>query len=437
MDCTHHSCRPSSRPHTRRAWLTRVAAAGGAALMAPSLADLFVQAASAQGDAGRTGANKHLILLWLAGGPSQFETFDPKPGTPTGGGINVRPTSVADWTFSQWLPGLAERAERLAVIRSFRSSEGSHARASDLAHIGYTPTPAIAFPTIGAIVAHQLGDADHPLPPFVQVDGLVSGSGYLGVDVAPFFVRDPAKKIDNLNYRRSVDAARLDRREQLRGVLEQEFAARGGGVAARRHDTQRHRARRLMDTELISAFDLATEPEAVMDAYGRGRFGQGVLLARRLVERGVAAVEVTLRGWDTHVDNLPTTRNLCGELDPALSTLIDDLSQRGLLDDTLVVAMGEFGRTPTTNASGGRDHWPQNGCVVLAGGGIRAGQAIGATDATGEALVTRPTSIADLFATVAALLGVQGDKDLTPAGTRPTPLIDPLGQPLRELLRNS
>ncbi|MBM4013988.1 MAG: DUF1501 domain-containing protein [Planctomycetes bacterium] len=437
MACSHDSCRTTDLPLTRRSWLARVAAAGGATWLAPSLADLFVQSASAQGDGGRTGANKHLILLWLAGGPSQFETFDPKPGTPTGGGINIRPTATAGWTFSQWLPNLAARAEQMAVIRSFRSSEGSHARASDLAHFGYTPTPAIAFPTIGAIVAHQLGDGDHPLPPFVQVDGLVSSSGYLGVDVAPFFVRDPGKKIDNLNYRRGVDAPRLDRREQLRQVLEQGFVGRGGGDAARRHDTQRQRARRLMDTELISAFDLATEPDAVHDAYGRGRFGQGVLLARRLVERGVAAVEVTLRGWDTHVDNLPTTRNLCGELDPALSALIDDLAQRDLLDDTLVVAMGEFGRTPTTNASGGRDHWPQNGCVVLAGGGLRGGQAIGATDATGEALVTPPTSIADLFATVAALLGVQGDKDLTPPGTRPTSLVDPLGRPLRELLRNS
>ncbi|MSR47551.1 MAG: DUF1501 domain-containing protein [Planctomycetes bacterium] len=428
------SCCDHELPVSRRGWLTRVVQAGGAALLAPSLADLFVQSARGQ-QAGARTAKKHLVLVWLAGGPSQFETFDPKPGTPAGGPTGALPTDVPGWSFSEHLPLLRDRAGQLAVLRTLRSTEGSHARATDLLHFGYTPTPALALPTIGSIVAHQIGDPDHPLPPFVQVDGMVGSSGYLGVDVSPFVVRDPNKPIENLTYRRGVDATRLDRRERLRAVLEAGFAAGGGGHEAKKHDTLRARARRLMDTELVTAFELAEEPDAVRDGYGRGSFGQGMLLARRLVERGVAAVEVTLRGWDTHLDNFITSPKLCRELDQALSALIDELRARSLHEDTLIVCLGEFGRSPTINANAGRDHWPSNQCVLFSGGGVRGGQVLGATDETGEHVVGAPATVADLFATIAASVGVDGSKDLTGSGTRPMNLIDPAGKPIRELFK--
>ncbi len=419
---------------SRRDWLARLLGVGGAALLAPSLVDLVVREAVAQQGGGKP-AKKHLILLWLAGGPSQIDTFDPKPGAPTNGPFRALPTDRPDWSFSEHLPRLRDRAGELAVLRTLRSTEGSHSRATDLLHFGYTPTPSIHFPTLGSIVAHQLGDGDHPLPPFVQIDGLPGTSGYLGVEVAPFIVRNPTGKIDNLNYRRDVDSARLDRREGLRALLETGFAERGGAGVARANESQRRRARRLMDTELVTAFDLAEESDAVRDGYGRGRFGQGVLLARRLVERGVAAVEVVLRGWDTHNDNFNTTKTLCGELDPAFSKLIDDLRERGLLDDTLVVCMGEFGRSPQINATDGRDHWTSNSCVAFAGGGIRGGTVVGTTDATGEHTDGEPVRVADLFATIARTLSIRGDQTFTPADTRPITLIDPEGVPVQALLR--
>ncbi|MBL8842630.1 MAG: DUF1501 domain-containing protein [Planctomycetes bacterium] len=420
---------------SRRDWLARLLGLGGAALLAPSLVDLVVREAAAQAGGGGSGAKKHLILLWMAGGPSQIDTFDPKPGAPTQGRFGVLPTDRADWLFSQHLPKLRDRAGSLAVLRTLRSTEGSHSRASDLLHFGYTPTPAIPYPTLGSIVAHQLGDADHPLPPFVQIDGMPGTSGYLGVEAAPFMVRNPTGKIDNLNYRRGVDAPRMDRREELRGLLEAGFAERGGAGVARANESQRRRARRLMDTELVSAFALEQESDAVRDRYGRGRFGQGVLLARRLVERGVAAVEVVLRGWDTHNDNFNTTKGLCDELDPAFAQLIDDLQERGLHDDTLVVCMGEFGRTPRINPTDGRDHWINNACVAFSGGGTKGGTVVGTTDATGEQTVDAPVTVADLFATVAKTLTVSGEQILTPDGMRPTALIDPEGKPVDALLK--
>ncbi len=441
MDCCPHDPEPfAAAPagaFSRRDWLARLLQLGGAAMLAPSLVDLVIREAVAQaGGGGGSGAKKRLILLWMAGGPSQIDTFDPKPGSPSQGQFGVLPTDRPDWLFSEHLPKLRDRAGSLALLRTLRSTEGSHSRATDLMHFGYTPTPAILYPTLGAIVAHQLGDMDHPLPPFVQIDGLPGTSGYLGVEATPFMVRNPTGKIENLNYRRGVDAARMDRREGLRSVLEEGFAARSGAGMASANESQRRRARRLMETDLVTAFDLAQEKEAVRDAYGRGRFGQGVLLARRLVERGVTAVEVVLRGWDTHNDNFTTTKALSQELDPAFAQLIDDLQERGLHDDTLVVCMGEFGRTPRINPTDGRDHWINNACIAFSGGGTKGGTVVGATDETGEKTVDAVVTVADLFATVAKTLVIRGEQVLTPEGMRPTALIDPEGTPVDALLRS-
>jgi len=421
-----------ARGLSRRELLLRIASAAPAAALGPSLVDLLCRHALAQ-QAQPAAARKHVILLWLEGGPSQIDTFDPKPGAPTNGPYRTLETDVKGWRMGEHLPGLARRAQHLSLIRTLTSKEGSHARARELLHCGYTPNPAVSFPTLGAIVAHELGDPEFDLPAYVQVDGPPGSGGYLGIECAPFLIDDPVGKIRNLAYRFGVDAARMDQREAMRTLLDTSFAAIGGDEAVHADGAQRRRARRLMDSKLLTAFDLTQEPAAVRDGYGRGRFGQGVLLARRLVEHGVTTVEVVLEGWDTHVDNFRRTQHLCGELDPAFSALIDDLRARDLFDRTLVLCMGEFGRTPTIVLSDGRNHWPNNFFVVLGGGGLKPATVVGETDELGEKIVARPVQVADLFATVAQALGIDGSKEFQ-TRNRPIWLVDPKGKPVPELL---
>jgi hypothetical protein len=421
-----------TRTFSRRDLFALLARGAGAAMVAPSVIELLCRQAVAQA-AGAGSPKKHLILLWLEGGPSQIDTFDPKPGSPTNGPFKTLDTSVKGWRFGEHLPQVAKRAEHLSIIRTMTSKEGSHARARELLHCGFTPNPAVAFPTLGAMVAHEIGDLDHDLPAFVQVDGPPGTGGYLGIECAPFVIEDPSGKIKNLGYRQGVDPARMDRRDEMRAVLDATFTASGGDRAVHADAAQRRRARRLMDSKLLSAFDLSQEKEAVRDAYGRSKFGQGALLARRLIENGVTSVEVVLEGWDTHTDNFNRTQRLCGQLDPAFAALVDDLRARGLYDSTIVLCMGEFGRTPTIASSDGRNHWPNNYCVVLGGGGVKPATVVGETDARGENIVSRPVQVADLFATLAQLLGIQGNKEFH-TKNRPVWLVDPNGKPVPELI---
>lgn len=422
-----------SRLWSRRELLGWAARGGAGALLTPALLSLLAQHGVAAATGRREGPRKKLILLWLEGGPSQFETFDPKPGTSTGGPFRALPTDVPGWSFCETLPKLAARAERLAVIRTMTSREGTHARARELLHNGFAPNPSVPFPAFGAIVAHEIGDLDHDLPAFVQIDGPPCSSGYLGVASSPFRVDDPTANIGNLPYFEGVDPARLDRREALREVVDARLRQGGTREAVEADSAQRKRARRLMDSALRGVFSLEGESDALRDAYGRNKFGQGVLLARRLVEAGVAAVEVVLDGWDSHDHNSSKHRELCAMLDPAFAALLDDLAQRGLLDETLVVCMGEFGRTPGINAREGRDHWPNNFSVALAGGGVKAGTMVGETDELGVSIGKRPVQVADLFATFASLLHIDGTKEFNKE-RRPATLVDKNGIPLAELL---
>jgi uncharacterized protein (DUF1501 family) len=419
---------------TRRALLHRMANGAGGLLCAPALLSLLSRHASAIAARGSAPAPRRLILLWLEGGPSQLDTFDPKEGAPTQGPFQTLATDVAGWRFSEHLPQLAKRAGRLALLRSVTSKEGSHARARLLLHTGFIPNPSVAYPTLGSIVAHELGDEAFELPSFVQVAGPPGSPGYLGVGAAPFLVANPLAKVANLSLPRGIDGARLTRREELREALDAGFHAAGGTDEVAANRTQHLRARRLMESALKGAFELDQEKDSVRDRYGRDFFGQGVLLARRLIEAGVPAVEVHGDGWDTHVDNFTKMVPLCTSLDQALSALVDDLAERGLLEDTLVVTMGEFGRTPGINHNRGRDHWPGNYCVLLAGGGSRPGTVVGATDETGERIVERPISVPDLFATFATLLRIDGAKKFDATPRRPTTLVDPDGAPVREVI---
>jgi len=379
------------------------------------------------------GRAKACILLWMNGGPSQLETFDPKPGTPNGGPTKAIATRAPGIEISEHLPRLAEVADRLAIVRSMTSREGNHQRAQYLMHTGYAPSGSLQHPSLGAWVSERLGDPKADLPSFVSISGPSVGGAFLGVQHGPFVVQNPAQPPQNIAYAPAVNVGRFQQRQAALDAMEAEFAAQTGDPRVKGRREVYAKAIRLMHSPRLKAFDLSQEPEAAKSAYGDSNFGRGCLMARRLVEAGVRFVEVVLDGWDTHQDNFGRSARLCGQLDPAMAALIRDLAERNLLDSTLVVWMGEFGRTPRINGNEGRDHYPQAWSTVLAGGGVRGGIVYGATDSDGTKVADRPVAVPDLFATIASCLGLNpGHTVMTPVG-RPIAITDK-GAPIRELL---
>jgi uncharacterized protein (DUF1501 family) len=374
------------------------------------------------------------VVLWLNGGPSHLDTFDPKPGSRGGGPFRAIATRARGVELSQHLPRLAEGAHRFALVRGMTSKEGNHQRARFLAHTGYSPNPTVAHPALGAWVSARRAGEAADLPAFVSVGGPSEGGGFLGLSRAPFVVLDPSAPPANVRPARRVDGARGEARREALGLLEARFAAETGDakIAARRAVYEQ--AARLMRSPRLDAFDLASEPDRVKQAYGDSDFGRGCLLARRLVEAGVKYVEVQLDGWDTHKDGFSRQERLLAQLDPAAATLLADLDARRLLDRTLVVAMGEFGRTPAINADDGRDHHPKAWSVLVAGGGVRGGVVHGRTDADGDAVVEGATSVPDLFATLATLLGLDPAETVGTRSGRPVSLTDG-GRPIQAILR--
>src|SRR3954470_23964072 len=307
---------------------------------------------------GKKEHGKSCILLWMNGGPSHIDTFDPKPGTKTGGDFKGIDTRIKGAKFSEHLPRVAEQADKLAVIRSMTAKEGNHDRAVYLMHTGYAPSTTLQHPSLGAWVSHELGDESAELPNFVSIRGASVGSGFLGVQHGPFSIQKPGEGVRNLPLAKDVDAARFSRRLEALAALQDDFWGETGGRKIASHDVVYQKAVRLMRSPLAKAFDIKDEPQALQKKYGDSDFGRGCLMARRLVESGVKFIEVTLDGWDTHIDNFTRVSSLCRDLDPGMSALIGDLSERRLLDDTLVIWMGEFGRTPVINPAHGRDHYP-------------------------------------------------------------------------------
>jgi uncharacterized protein (DUF1501 family) len=403
------------------------------------------------------------ILLWMTGGPSQIDTFDCKPGHPNGGPVKATATSVPGITVSEYLPQIAKQTNHLAIVRSMSTKEGDHSRATYLLRTGYLPQGPIHYPTLGSLLSKQLGHGDAELPNYVSIapQSYISPAafepGFLGPDFAPLTVgtdgAGPSQGKGEFDYAKSLGVKNLalpggvsqpqtDARLNLLADLEREFRDRRGGASASSHQSAYDRAVRMMRGATAQAFDLSSEPAQIRDAYGKTLFGQGCLLARRLVERGVPFVEVSLAhapgmqtfGWDTHIDNFNGVKKLCDVLDPAWAMLLEDLKQRGLLDSTLVVWMGEFGRTPAINGRTGRDHFPAAWSTVLSGGGIRGGQVVGRTSSDGMKVEDRPVAVSDLVATIALALGVdpmvQNQSDVG----RPIRLADPNAKPLREIL---
>src|SRR5262245_29481531 len=407
-------------------------------------------ARSAAADPAR---QRHCVLLWMPGGPSQMDTFDLKPGHANGGPFKEIPTSVPGLRISEHLPKLAAMAENLAIVRSLSTAEGDHNRGTYLMHTGHKPGGPISFPTMGSTISKALGADEAELPNFISITPQASlssaayGPGFLGPRHGPLTVGSSAPipaqpaaggvatlgvdDLRNLTVNRRQEDARLD----LWRTLQSDFLATHGSASPKAQNTVYERAVRMMRSEAAKAFDLAGENDKVKDAYGRGQFGQSCLMARRLIERGVPFIEIALRGatgWDTHTQNFDRVKSLSAELDSGWSTLMTELRQRGLWESTTIIWLGEFGRTPTINSNGGRDHFPRAWTTVLAGGRIRGGQAYGRTSADGSTVEENQVDVPDVLATLCRALGVDpATQNISDLG-RPIKIAD--GKPIEALL---
>jgi hypothetical protein len=371
------------------------------------------------------------ILLWMAGGPSQLETFDPKPGTEHGGQTNAIETAVPGISIAQGWERTARVMREIALVRSMTNKEGNHQRASYQLHTGYVPTATLKHPHIGCSVAAELGESTFDLPHIVSIGGPTVGAGFLGAALEPFVVQNAERPPDNSEPKVAGD--RFKRRLGLLSHLETAgFAQAGGFDRVRDHRALYAQTARMVLSPHMKAFHLDAESPGTRELYGKNPFGQGCLLARRLVEAGVTFVEVRSNGWDTHQNNNERVSTLAQQVDPAFAALVADLKERGKLDRTLVVWMGEFGRTPKINPSAGRDHFPKVFNAALAGGGVRGGQVIGKSSADGSEVKDRPVTVPDLMASLCHALKVDASKEVdTPIG-RPMKVVDG-GKVVREL----
>jgi len=379
---------------------------------------------------------RSVILLWLAGGPSQLETFDPHPGTQIAAGTQAINTNVPNVQLAQGLDQVAEVMDHITLLRSVVSKEGDHERASYNMKTGYRPDPTVVHPALGAVISHEMPNSQLAIPAHISIlpNDWPARGGYLGAQYDAFKVSDPAKPIPDVQA--LVGEERQKERLQSLSVVEETFQAgrpRHLDDTLTLHNNTIRQALKMMGSEQLKAFDISEATETQRAAYGNTRFGRGCLAAVRLIQTGVRCVEVTLKGWDSHVNNHETQTARVQTLDPAFAALIRDLKERELLDHTLVLCGGEFGRTPKINPPGGRDHWPHGFSFALAGGGIPGGRVIGETDPSGEKEEpVRPIKVQDIHATVLSLLGIDPDKELiTPVG-RPLALSN--GSVIKELL---
>lgn len=413
----------------RRAWLHWAAAVSGASWLTP-VAQLLADEAERM--PGHEPAQS-LILLWLAGGPSQLETFDPQPGKSIAGGTQAIRTAVKGVQLAAGYERLAEQAPHFALVRSLVSKEGDHERGTYLVKTGYRPDPTVIHPSIGAICCHQLPVGATEIPRHISIlpQQWPSVGGMLGKQFDAFKCDDPAAKTPDVTAR--VSDKRFHQRLEDLAVVERAFSrGRSQQVQATLHRATIESARKMMSSEQLQAFEIDREPLELRKAYGETPFGRGCLAARRLTEVGVRCVEVSLGGWDTHANNHEGHREQAKILDAALSALLEDLRSRDLLRKTIVLCGGEFGRTPQINRLGGRDHWPHGFSMLLAGGRIRGGTVLGATDPEGGRKVEAPRQVADLHATVLSALGIDPDhEELAPVG-RPIKFSE--GQLIKELL---
>jgi hypothetical protein len=363
------------------------------------------------------------ILLWMAGGPSQFETFDPKPDHANGGSTAVIETAVPGIRIAAGWEQTAATIKDIALVRSMTNKEGNHQRATYQLHTGYAPTGTVKHPAFGCAAAAELGDPRFDLPHIVSIGGPTIGAGMLGVSYEPFQVPNPNQPPTNVTL--PVPTDRFARRlGLLQGLEKVGFGATGGADRVRDHTALYRQTAGMVLSPRMKAFDLGGEDSKLRAAYGQTPFGQGCLLARRLVQAGVTFVEVRSNGWDMHQQVHERMGPLASQVDPGFATLIQDLKAKGLLRTTLVVWMGEFGRTPKVNPNSGRDHFPRAFNVALAGGGITGGQVLGASSADGSDVKDRPVTVNDLLCTFCQALKIDPTKEnMSPLG-RPIKIVD-------------
>jgi uncharacterized protein (DUF1501 family) len=437
---------------TRRGWLR----CAGLGVATTGLSGWMERLAAAA--APHPARKRSCILLWMNGGPSTIDLWDLKPGHANGGPFRETATAAAGVRVSEHLPRLAKQMKRMAIIRSMSTKEADHGRATYLMRTGRAPGGPIQYPSLGALLAKEMERKDAELPGFVSIaparffSAAAYNSGFLGPRYAPLVVGeggpapapggDPARslRVQDLDRAGHLDASRQGDRLALWADLQKDFLQTRAGAASASHKAAYDRALAMMSSEAVKAFNLGEEKASLRDRYGRNLFGQGCLLARRLVERGVPFIEVNLTGatngvgWDTHQNNFEQVKTLSGVLDPAWAALMDDLAERGLLETTTIVWMGEFGRTPKINAGKGRDHWAASWSTVLAGGGVRGGQAVGKTSAGGTEVTDKPVGVPDFLATVGRALGLDVTKTNPSNVGRPIRFVDPGAKAVEEVL---
>jgi hypothetical protein len=419
-------------PLDRRGFL-RLAGLTGVTWLTP-IGHLLARAAEEPGNKRRPAQS--IIMLWMQGGPSQLETFDPHPDTMIAGGTGAVSTAVKGIQLATGLERLAEEMGSISLVRSMVSKEGDHERGTYTMKTGFRPDPTVVHPSIGAICCHELPVAGTDIPRHVSIlpNQWTARGGYLGEAYDAFKTGDPAGEVPDTvsHFSRERDEQRQKHLEVVEGVFAR---GRQKRVEATMHQATVAAARKMMSSEQLQAFDVSREPLALRRAYGDTPFGRACLAARRLIAVGVRCVEVTLTGWDTHANNHAYHREQLKILDPAFSTLIRDLREHGLLEQTVVLCTGEFGRTPTINPAGGRDHWPTGFSLALAGGGIRGGQVIGETDPQGKEDPRNPVTVGDLHATVLTAVRIDPSKVNQTLIGRTVRFSE--GRPIRGLLEKS
>ena len=415
---------------SRRHFLTHMAQAS--ALTAP-VAMQFTSALRANAETVKKN-NKACILLYMGAGPATIDIWDLKPGQPTGG--EFKPISTTgDMEICEHMPLMAKQMHHTSIIRSMSTREADHQRGRYYMHTGYVPNPNIEHPSYGAVLSHELIDqrANLEIPPFVSVGGGSVGPGFLGMAWAPFVVTSNGQ-VRNLDM--GIEDKRLMQRMAALDMIEKGFISQNRGSASADHEKILKKTLNLMTSEQMEAFKVSKEPKEIQDKYGNDGFGRGCLLARRLVEAGVPFVEVDLGGWDNH-QNIFTTLGTgmnpkLGVLDRAMSALVTDLTERGMIENTAIIWMGEFSRTPRINGTTGRDHWARSWSVVVGGGGMKGGQAIGATNSDGTAVDTEPYTSQDVMASVCKALGISLETTFTSKSGRPMKIANG-GKVIKEL----
>lgn len=378
---------------------------------------------------------RNVIYLYMNGGMSHLDTFDPKPDKADIMGLTkVINTNVDGIRISNNLPLTARQMDKLAVIRSMSSTQGAHEQGQYYQRTSYTMRSSIRHPFMGAWLQKFQDRGNPTLPGSVMIgnDSRHPGAGFFESRFAPLMISDPEGGINNVKTNQWFTEERFHDRLNVAKQLDAKFAATYNTKNVRAYSDMYDDALKMMKSEELKAFDLSAEPEKLRAKYGQDTFGQGCLLARRLVEHGVRFVEVTFGSWDTHNANFTRVPELCEELDAALSTLLQDLESRGMLQETLVVLATEFGRTPEINANDGRDHHAPGFTCLLAGGGVRGGQVWGATDEIGSKVTENGVTIPDFNATIAYALGIPLDTVLYSPSKRPFTVSDK-GKPVTQL----